>query len=106
MNEKPNLDYIQKISGGDQAFEEKLLAVIRKEIVVEIDEYQENMKELLLDKASENIHKLKHKISILGLEKGYKIAVEFEEELKRGDFCHKEQFDEILKNILTFINES
>ena len=97
MNEKPNLDYIRKISGGDQVFEEKLLAVIRKEIVVEIDEYQENMKELLLDKASQNIHKLKHKISILGLEKGYKIAVEFEEELKRGDFFCKEQFDEILK---------
>jgi hypothetical protein len=106
MDEKPNLDYIKKISRDDRAFEEKLLAVIRKEIILEIDEYQKNMSELKLDKASENVHSLKHKISIFGLGNGYKTAVEFENELKEGDISKKKQFDEILKSVLTFINES
>ena len=106
MEEKPNLDYIKKLSGGDLAFEEKLLGVIKKEIFHEIEEYQGNLKELRLGKASENVHKLKHKISILGLEKGYQTAIDFENELKEGNTSLQQQFDEILNSMVAFISES
>lgn len=106
MEEQPNLDYIKKLSGGDLAFEEKLLGVIKKEIFHEIDEYKENLKELRLGKASENVHKLKHKISILGLEKSYQTAIDFENELKEGNTSLQQQFDEILSGMVAFIRDS
>jgi len=106
MEEQPNLSYIKELSGGDIAFEEKLLAVIKKEIFHEIEEYQKNLKESRLIKASENVHKLKHKISILGLVKGYQTAIDFENELKEGNTGLQQQFDEILDSMTAFIRKS
>lgn len=105
MEEQPNLSYIREISGGDEAFEKKLLAVVKKELPLEIEEYQGNLKELKLSEAAENVHKLKHKISILGLEKGYQLAIDFEEELNEGNTSLKQQFDEILSSMMVFVSE-
>ena len=49
------------------------------------------------------MHKLKHKISILGLEKSYDIAVAYEENLIEGNTKGKEDFDKILANITSFL---
>lgn len=105
MEEQPNLSYIGELSGGDDVFEKKLLAVVKKELPLEIEEYQQNLKELKFLLAAENVHKLKHKISILGLDKGYQTAIDFENELKEGNIRLQEEFDKILIGMSAFISE-
>ena len=102
--EQPNFSYIDALSGGDEAFKLKLIAVVKEELPVEIDVYVANMKIKNFQEAAENVHKLKHKISILGLETSYELAVNFEENLKENSLELKEEFDAILKEMLRFIN--
>ena len=70
--EKPNLSYINELSGGDEAFKNKLITIIKKEFPEEKEVYFKNFKAKNFKASAENVHKLKHKISILGLEKSYK----------------------------------
>ena len=51
----------------------------------------------------ENVHRIKHKISILGLEKSYKIANEFEHNLRESSFFKKEEFEKSLIAISSYI---
>jgi len=44
-----------------------------------------------------------HKISILGLEKSYEIAIEYEEALKDGDLSLQGQFQNILTSITQYL---
>ena len=103
MKEKPNLNYIKQLSGGDAQFEKKLLEVVRLELPPEIEEYEKNISTANYVEAAENVHKLKHKISILGLEKSYQVAIDFEEELKENKTGLKNEFDEILDAMVAFI---
>jgi HPt (histidine-containing phosphotransfer) domain-containing protein len=54
-------------------------------------------------KIEENVHRLKHKISILGLEKSYKLAEEFEDHLKEGRTTGYDTFHEILQMITDYL---
>lgn len=98
--ETPNLSYINQLSGGDKDFENKILEIIKNEFPLEKEEYDNNVKNQNLEKVAENVHKLKHKISILGLEKSYSIAETYEEELRKNDASRQNEFDNIL-NIIT-----
>lgn len=80
--EQPNLNYIKELSDGDIEFEKRLIAVLKKELPEEFEEFLKNFKEKNFAKTAENVHKLKHKISILGLTKGYEEAGNFENDLK------------------------
>ena len=42
--EKPDLSYLNSLSGGDKSFEHKILEVIREEFPGELNEYTENVK--------------------------------------------------------------
>ena len=85
MIETPNLNYLKEISGGDTEFEEKLLRIVKIELPEEINTYKNFLNENNFKQAAELVHKIKHKISILGLEKSYQVAIDYEENLKRGD---------------------
>ena len=102
--EKPNLTYIKSLSGGDSAFEEKLMNIIKKEFPDEKSVYCNNLKEENYSEAANNVHKLKHKISILGLEKSYGIAVDYENDLRERKLELKTDFEQILDNISNFLN--
>ena len=56
--------------------------------------------------AASNVHKLKHKISILGLEESYRFAEIYEEELRENDPKKHKSFNEILQNMSDFIAKS
>ena len=103
--ERPNLSYIEELSAGDLLFRSKLITIVKKELPEEIDIYTENIKKGLLKEAAENVHKLKHKISILGLVKSYHLAIEFEEDLKIGSLSKQQDFEAILSEMTQFINE-
>ena len=105
MIEKPNLNYLHEISGGDKEFQTKLLQIVKVELPQEIKSYSIFLKEENFKLAAETVHKIKHKISILGLEKSYQLAIDYEEDLKKNNVKLQDKFENILNSMISFINE-
>ena len=101
--EQPNLNYIKSMSGGNQAFEQKLIGIIQQEFPQEVEIYLTNMSLKEYRKAADNVHKLKHKISILGLENSYAIAQDYEKNLLEGKTVLETDFSEIIQLIASFL---
>lgn len=91
------------MSGGDKAFEKKLLEIIKNEFPQEKASYFNNIKAGNMIEAAQYVHKIKHKISILGLEKSFIIATKYEDRLKKGNPDLENEFNSIIKEITTFI---
>ena len=103
--EKPNLNYIKQLSDGDVDFENQILSVLKRELPEEFEEFLKNFKEKNFIKTAENVHKIKHKISILGLTKGYEEAALFENDLRdRRETKRYDSFVEIIKSMLDFLS--
>ncbi|MBT8394548.1 MAG: Hpt domain-containing protein [Bacteroidia bacterium] len=102
--EKPNLSYIKSLSGGEIEFEEKLITIIKTEFPEEKRTYFNNIKEENYSEAADNVHKLKHKISILGLEKSYNIAADYENDLREKNLKLQDDFDNILQIITEYLS--
>lgn len=103
--EVPNLSYLNSLSGGDKSFEEKILSVIREEFPLELEEYNENIRLKKFTNAAENVHKIKHKISILGLTETYALAVKHEELLKLSSDQLVSDFSAALNKLTDYINK-
>ena len=101
--ETPNLIYINNLSGNDEVFKSKLISIVKNEFPQEKAMYEASLASENFKQTAENVHKLKHKISILGLEKSYDIAVEFENNLLEGNTSLREQFESILNNITKYL---
>jgi HPt (histidine-containing phosphotransfer) domain-containing protein len=101
--EKPNLEYINQLSRGDESIRAELIDVIKKEFPKERKDYFNSLENMEYKKIEENVHKLKHKISILGLERSYEVANEFEHSLRELNLNKKEDFDKILVVISDYI---
>ena len=103
--EQPNLDYIEQFSAGDLDFKAKIIAIIQEELPMEIIAYQNSLNHKKYNLTAECVHKLKHKISILGLEKSYYLADQFEINLKQGSTLLKTEFDLTLETMEKFISK-
>ncbi|WP_237275405.1 Hpt domain-containing protein [Tenacibaculum ovolyticum] len=101
--EKPNLEYVIKLANGDESVRKMLIDVIKTEFPEEKKDYYDSLKNKEFKKIEENVHRLKHKISILGLEKSYKIANEFEHNLRELNLDKVEDFEKILIVISTYL---
>ncbi len=99
----PNLKYIEELSGDDEAFKQNFISILKDEFPDEKSEYLENIAAKAQMEASLNVHKLKHKFNILGLEDSYHFAVTYEEELRAGSDKLHEEFLEILEIIDGFL---
>jgi hypothetical protein len=104
MKETPNLNYLSQFSRGDKSFEEKMLTVIKSEFPEEKKIYYKNLEEKNYKLASDNVHKLKHKISILGLEKSHVIATNHENNLRDGNPELAADFDIIMQTITDYLD--
>lgn len=102
--EQPNLKYINKLSGDNIEFRTKLIGILKKELPQEVEVYLREMKNVNFSYASQSVHKLKHKISLLGLEKSYYIAEEYEDNLIKGTTLLKLEFETILKSMQDFVD--
>lgn len=102
--EQPNLNYIDQLSGDNVEFRTKMIGILKKELPEEIAVYRKDMSAGNLSLAAQSVHKLKHKISILGLEKSYYIAEEFEDNLKSNSLELDSDFETILKVMQEFVN--
>ncbi len=103
---EPNYSTIRKMSQGDREFEMKILSVASQELTEEVREFSRAMKETDYAQAAQLVHKIKHKVSLLGMEKSYEITQEFEEQLKMSRKALLPDFEDILKKMFTFLNES
>ena len=103
--EQANFSYIDVLSDGDNSFKQKLIEIVKNELPGEIEIYEQNMANLKFQDAAENVHKLKHKISILGMEESYQVAVNYEEDLKKNSLDLRESFEKILMQMIQFINK-
>ncbi|WP_375239178.1 Hpt domain-containing protein [Aurantibacter sp.] len=103
--EQPNLNYIKSMSDGDKTFENKLISLIKQEYPEEKKVYQKNINSQNYKATAEIVHKLKHKISILGLVKGYDVATNFENNLKEDKILLKEEFEAILDQITKYLTK-
>lgn len=103
--EKPNLNYIKELSGGDLEFERKILSILKNELPEEIKLYLQTIKDKSLSKTAEVVHKIKHKISILGLEKAHSFAEIYENDLNLGKAVKHDEFSKILDNMSQFLAE-
>ena len=103
--EQPNLNYIYNMSDGDKLFEKKLIDIIKTEFPEEKKTYFDNITAKNHKLTAEIVHKLKHKISILGLEKSYEIAVAFENNLLEGNTKLQDEFESTLSNMTNYLKK-
>jgi hypothetical protein len=103
--EQPNFSYLNSFSGGDQVFEKKILDIIKMEYPNERDTYLDNIAVNNFGLAANNVHKLRHKISLLGLEKSHVLASQHELNLIKGNNTLHENFNDILNTMARFLNE-
>lgn len=103
--EKPNLSLIKEIAGNDIEFQNSILEIIKKEFPEEVDLFKQNFNSKNYIEASNNVHKIKHKISLLGLQKGLEIASEFEIALKEENIQLHNNFLEVLHKIHVYLYE-
>lgn len=103
MGEVPNLNYVKEIAGGNEEFEKKFLTIIKAEFPKEMEDYLKNLADYELEESAKVVHKIKHKLGILGLDNGYKLAIKYEEALKYGDLKLKDDFLGVLKTVEEFI---
>ncbi|WP_420571108.1 Hpt domain-containing protein [Kordia sp.] len=101
--EQPNLTYIEQLARGDDSIRNTLIDVIKTEFPEEKKEYYESLERKDYKKIEENVHKLKHKISILGLEQSYERANTYEHNLREKNMNGVDDFEEILKTITAYI---
>ncbi|MEO9475708.1 MAG: hypothetical protein ABJG41_09240 [Cyclobacteriaceae bacterium] len=104
MSSEPNLSYIKSLSKGDMVFEKQLLGVAKRELTEEIDLYTHCIENHKYEQAAEVVHKIKHKVSLLGMETSYSLVAQFEEELRVGKTRLKLDFMAILKKMTNFLN--
>lgn len=102
--EQPNIDYFIKLSNNNASFKQKLIEVVKYELPLEIDFYIKCIAQNEWEKAAESVHKLKHKIGVLGMEKGYNVAEEYEKNLREGSKELQSEFEQLLTIMNQFIN--
>ncbi len=76
---------------------------MKDEFPIEKSEYLDSIENHQTEEASQIVHKLKHKMNILGLEESYKTAVIFEEELRLGNMRLKNDFMKIMTTIENYL---
>lgn len=103
--EEPNLSYVNKLSKGDLEFEKSILSIVKEELTSEVDNYYLNLKEKNYVKTKLFVHRIKHKMSILGLEESYEITNIYENSIKTLDFKNQDYFEKMLPIMLNFLKK-
>lgn len=103
--EQPNLEYIEQLSRGDEAIKKTLVDVVKSEFPGEKKDYYDSVEKKDFKKIEENVHRIKHKFSILGLEISYNKANEFEHNLREQilNTNETEEFHQTLIAISEFL---
>lgn len=102
--EEANLNYINELSGDNVEFKKKIITIVKQELPEEIKVYEFYKTGGNFLQMAQSVHKLKHKISILGLEKSYYIAEKYEQNLKNNSTETQSDFEIILIKMQDFVS--
>lgn len=105
MSLQPNLNYIHELSGGDKEFEDKMLSILKSEFPTEVAYYKKTIENKDFKESAQIVHKIKHKISILGMEESYVLAEQYERELNSGQVSTHNEFLEVLNSMSNFLDK-
>lgn len=104
IEERPGLAYVNQIAGErDFDFERKFLAILKAEFKAEMGEYLYHIRIDEPRAAAEIVHRMKYKLSVLGMEKGFAFAERHKEKLQLGDTSYDGDFKIILETISVFL---
>ena len=103
MEEVPNLSYVFSLVKNDFEFKNKFLAIIKSEFPMELERYLFHMRRDEPRAAAELVHKLKYRISALGMNKSFELTENHEERLHVADTSLDLAFRRILKKIVAFL---
>ncbi len=106
ISEEPNLNYIKELSGGDSEFEHKMLSILKNELPEEINTYQKHYENQDFTQMATIVHKIKHKISILGLEKSYDSVIQYEKELLENNMKGHNDFQGLLIIMSNYLDKT
>ncbi|MBN7817701.1 Hpt domain-containing protein [Algoriphagus pacificus] len=101
---RPNLQYIKQLANGSEAFENKVLEVVKRELRLEISSFRESLNKGDIENAVLFVHKIKHKVSLLGMEEGYALTAKFEDELREGSDALLGNFESLLRIMTMFLD--
>ena len=103
--EQPNIEYFEKLSNNNVSFKQKLIDIVKYEFPLELSDYESLIKNDQLKEASEIVHKLKHKIGVLGMTNSYVLAETFEHSLRDGGTENQAEFESVLVTVKVFIDQ-
>lgn len=103
MDEIPNLSYVISLVKNDFEFKSKFLAIIKAEFPIELEKYLQHMRREEPRAAAELVHKLKYRVSALGMNKSFELTEKHEERLHIGDTSLDFEFRRILKKIVAYL---
>lgn len=101
--EQPNLSVIKEIAENDLDFENSILDILKSEFAKEVEAYKNSFNGKDFTESVSIVHKLKHKISLLGLQEGVQLATELETDLKQGNTKLHKKFLEVLDKIHVYL---
>lgn len=101
--EEPNLSYIKNLSKGEISFEMEILNVLKEELQDDINSYYDYFDRKNLKQTKLFVHRIKHKMGILGLEKSYEITNRFEKSLSNSDIKDQIYFESMLPIMINFL---
>ena len=103
MIETPNLNYLDDLAEGDEVFRKKFIGILKEEFPLEKESYLDAMENQLFREASEHVHKIKHKLNVLGIHESYTLAVQHENELRNGKHSFSQEFISILTEVGNYL---
>lgn len=103
MTETPNLKYLDNLADGDEAFRQKFIGILKEEFPMEQKDYLMAIDNSLYREASEHVHKIKHKLNVLGVHQAYTLAVRHENELRNGEHKFQKDFLSVLGGIEAYL---
>ncbi len=103
--DEANLSYIDQLAGDNMEFRKKIIGILKKEAPEEIAVYEGYKSNADMDGMANAVHKIKHKISLLSMEKSYYIAQKYEANLKNSSTELQQDFHAIIENIKEFVNQ-
>lgn len=102
--EEPNLSYINNIAKGNDDFKNEFIVMVSDELNDDIKEYYNHLEKEDLKMTKVYVHRIKHKMSILSLEKSYEITNNYENNLRDHNFEGQEYFESMLPVMVNFLN--
>lgn len=105
MEESPNLSYVREIGGEDRDFAHRYIKLLKEEFQWEVGMYLRHINKKQPKQAAEIVASSKYKLRILGLERAFNFAIEYEKLLRLGDSSRDIEFRKILTTVSNFLRK-